>query len=191
MDIAVSWIPVEFSLNAPDWILRNNLKRMFTLNLGIKRVFIDPTHPGAIGVVWSSATVLPESYLDGLRTWTYRELENPIANETETENENEWNFSEHRNIPRNSHNAVTMNDIQNGNRMVNFHGRYGYGNYFKKSTYNSLPMTPETEFRKLNPITREPIDENYVQPYTARVVGGRKTQNRRRKTLRRRKSAKA
>ncbi len=61
-----------------------------------------------------------------------------------------------------------------------------------KSTYNALPKTAATQFQKLNPMTREPIDENYVQPYTARIVGGtrriqwRRQQRKRNRTNRRR-----
>ena len=193
-NIVVSWIPVDFDINSPDWLLRNHLSRIFTLHSGIQRVFIDPAHEGTIGVVWSSdASTVPVSYLDNLRSWTFNDVLRPAANNSDNnsntnQGSNSWNYSELRDIPRNSQNVITMNNIQDGNRMINFHDRYRYGQFFKKSTYNSLPRTPETNFMKVNPFTREPIDENYVRPYTARIVGGysRKNIKRRKNTRRKR-----
>ncbi len=185
--IAVSWIPIVFDTHAPEWILRNHLRHIFNTNpAGIQRVFIDPMREGVVGVVWSSdVSTLPASHLEGLRSWTYADITRPVNqnNENENENNNDWNYSERRNIPRNSHNAITMDEIRDGDLMVNFHDRFQYGDYFKKTTYDALPRTAATNFKKLNPMTREPIDEDYVRPYTARIVGGGK----RKRTMRIRK----
>ncbi len=140
-----------------------------------------------------------QSWMNGLRSWTWTDLygrnQDPlevvpneevpneefpneeVSNE-EVPNEEVPNeevpdlvFNTYRNIPKNSTNAVTLNDITNGNMMVDFHNRYSYGNYFKKNTYNSLPSNNESE-SKLNPITRQPIKYSNLQGYKARIVGG-------------------
>jgi hypothetical protein len=76
-----------------------------------------------------------------------------------------------RTVPAGSRNAVMLNTIQDGNRMVNFQNEYSRGRYYKKSTYNQLPEP------KQNPFSRERIVAK--TQYKARVPavprGGRKT----------------
>jgi hypothetical protein len=75
-----------------------------------------------------------------------------------------------RPIPAGSRNAVLLNTIADGNRMVDFQGEYSRGRYYTQSTYNQLPEP------KRNPFSRERI--TYKTQYKARVPavsGGRKT----------------
>jgi ankyrin repeat protein len=68
-----------------------------------------------------------------------------------------------RNIPKNATNAIMLNDIAEGDEMVNFHGESGHGRYYKKSSYNALPS-------KVNPYTRTPIAPTNVARYKAHLV---------------------
>jgi hypothetical protein len=83
-----------------------------------------------------------------------------------------------KNIPRNAENAVMMEPIADGNNMVNFHGEYDLGRYYKKSTYNSFVVP------KKNPFTRRAIRTRNVVRYKAKVGGRRKTRKVARKTRR-------
>jgi len=74
-----------------------------------------------------------------------------------------------RNIPRNATNAIMLDEINEGNVMVNFQGESGFGRYYKKSSYDQMP-SPKT-----NPYTKNPIAPTNVVKYKARLVGGRKT----------------
>ena len=91
-----------------------------------------------------------------------------------------------RNIPSGSSNAISYENIQDKNIMVNFlneseQGRYESERkrYYKETTYNKLPIN-QTIGKKRNPYTRAPIDE--IIRYKAHLVGGRKRKTRRRKT---------
>lgn len=73
--------------------------------------------------------------------------------------------SESRNLPKNATNAITMEPIENGNTMVNFHDEYKHGRFYTKNTYDKFR-------KKENPVTREPILDTVF--YKAKIVGGRK-----------------
>ena len=75
-----------------------------------------------------------------------------------------------RNIPKGTLNAVMMDEIVNGNDMVNFHDESKFKRYYRKNTYNSLSGT---EGRKKNPFTPDRIiHESDVVRYRANVKGG-------------------
>lgn len=210
-DIFISYIPApEFEGTGPDWIVKNRLRAFITDIPGIQQAFVDPSYPETVGVVWRSqpnsvrgrevthvsVQSVPSTYLDDLKSWTYEEifgrpqpapLTEYSAPAPPMEYNSELRFDSYRNIPNNSTNAITFNDIKNGNLMVNFHNRYSHGNYFKKSTYNSLPVNENTGLRR-NPITRQPIEDENLQPYKARIVGGYRKKTRTRRRMKRRKS---
>jgi hypothetical protein len=78
-------------------------------------------------------------------------------------------------VPHNSYNiipgtedAITLEAIQDGDIMVNFHGERNMGRYYKKNTYNSLSNP------KRNPYTRRNIGKNNVVTYKAKVGGSRR-----------------
>jgi hypothetical protein len=84
-----------------------------------------------------------------------------------------------KNIEKNSKSNVLLDDITNGKNMVNFHGEYDYGRYYTKNSFNGLKVKGK---RKENPITRKLIEPENVVKYKAKLVGGRrKTQRRRRR----------
>ena len=77
-----------------------------------------------------------------------------------------------RDIPKDTVDTVYQMEITEGMQMVDFHGEYGYGRYYPLEVYVALKDP------KLNPITRQPIDESDVIQYTAHIVpkaGGRRT----------------
>ena len=77
-----------------------------------------------------------------------------------------------RDIPKDTVDTVYQMEITEGMQMVDFHGEYGYGRYYPLEVYAALKDP------KLNPMTRQPIDENDVIQYTAHIVpkaGGLRT----------------
>lgn len=82
------------------------------------------------------------------------------------------------NIPAGSTNTVTLDDIAEGDDMVNFHGEHGYGRYYKQSTFNQLPIMNSYIYKK-NPTTRQVIRRNNtLRKYKAHLVGGKKRKTR-------------
>lgn len=88
-------------------------------------------------------------------------------------------------LPKESMNSISMNTIESNNAMVNFQGESGYGRYYKKTTFNSLPTNAQG--RKRNPITRASILPGNVTTYRANIAN----QGGKRKTRKTRKSRKA
>lgn len=90
-------------------------------------------------------------------------------------------------IPRGSKNAITEEEIVEGNDMVAWGNRQNLfleePRYYKKSTYNSLNP-------KKDPQTREPITDLFQ--YKARIIGGKtpRRKHKRRSTLKKRKARK-
>lgn len=76
------------------------------------------------------------------------------------------------NVPKNSMNAILFTPIEDGTRMVNFHGERNFGRYYTANAYNALPKP------KRNPQTRRVIQKQNVRPYRAHVVGGGKRSRR-------------
>ena len=72
-----------------------------------------------------------------------------------------------RTLPKGSENVVSRNNIRLNNAMVNFQGESGYGRYYKRNTFNSLPVNAQG--RKQNPATRAYIGPQNVVGYTANV----------------------
>ncbi len=70
-------------------------------------------------------------------------------------------YTEYNTVPNNARNVITNNAIENGNDMVNFHGEYNMGRYYKRSTYNALRA-------KKNPYTRRNIQPQNVRFYRAK-----------------------
>jgi hypothetical protein len=66
-------------------------------------------------------------------------------------------------VPKNKTNVVSLNNIANRDRMINFQGERGFGRYYKKSTFNQL-ATNNQGFKK-NPVTRALIHPG-VNMYT-------------------------
>lgn len=79
------------------------------------------------------------------------------------------------NIPRGATNTVTLDDIEEGEDMVNFQGEHGYGRYYKASTFDQLPLRGRY---KKNPTTRANITRNNTKTYKAHLVGGKKRKTR-------------
>ncbi len=69
-------------------------------------------------------------------------------------------------LPRNAKNAITMDPIEEGQTMVNFHGEFDQGRYYTKNTYNSINP-------KRNPYTRQNILPKNVIHYRAHLQGGK------------------
>lgn len=61
-----------------------------------------------------------------------------------------------RKIPADAENAVTFEQIPDGERMVNFHDEYKHDRYYTQSTYEKLPVP------KMNPYTRKAIESYKV-----------------------------
>lgn len=72
-------------------------------------------------------------------------------------------------IPIGAQNAITLEDIQNGNNLVNFHDEKKFRRYYKTETFESLMSTSGQ-----NPATRQPIKRSNITHYKAKIVGGRR-----------------
>jgi hypothetical protein len=89
-----------------------------------------------------------------------------------------------RDIPKDTVDTVYQMEITEGMQMVDFHGEYGYGRYYPLEVYVALKDP------KLNPMTRQPIDESDVIQYTAHIVpkaGGLRRKPKRTRRTRKRK----
>ena len=80
--------------------------------------------------------------------------------------------TETRDIPNGSTDAISYEDIKEGDEMIDFDGEYGYGRYYTKNTFKSLGK---------NPYTRQPF-RTPAAPYKAHLVaappGGRRRKTR-------------
>jgi hypothetical protein len=72
------------------------------------------------------------------------------------------------NVSNNPVNAITMENIENGNTLVNFHNESKQGRYYKNATFESL-------HRKENPYTRRAIRTENVKRYKASVKKSRRS----------------
>jgi hypothetical protein len=142
-----------------------NLTKLILLGLGRNRLTSLPESFGRL-------TNLTDLYLDGnpsIRISRHLRNRFDIPDNVGIVVENVVSPPVFKNIPRNAENAVMMEPVQDGNNMVNFHGEYDLGRYYKKSTYNSM------EYPKKNPFTRRAINSNNLVQYKAKVGGRRKT----------------
>lgn len=103
---------------------------------------------------------------------------NPIPNSGET-----------RHLPAGSTNALSAENIKEGNIMVNFGSEFAEDRYHLKSKYNQWKTLPDG--RKENPYTRQPI--NNARTYKATLElplleGGRRRRRRTRISKKRSKS---
>ena len=93
------------------------------------------------------------------------------------------------NVPRGSTNAVTMEEIENDEILVNFQDERALGDprYYKKTTFNQLNP-------RRNPYTRQeiiPTDPlQHFSYYKARLTGGKRSGSKRRKARKTRKTKK-
>lgn len=80
-----------------------------------------------------------------------------------------------RNVPANATNVVSLQNIENGTNMVNFHDEFDHGRYYTKNTFDRLNI--KAHGKKENPSTRQPIKPTNVKKYKALVkaTGGAKT----------------
>lgn len=99
-----------------------------------------------------------------------------------------------QNVPRESENLISRDDIEENDEMVDFQGERAVGRFYKKNTFNSLEHKPANG-KKVNPFTRIPI-EAAVNTYRAHLVGGKKKlkskkakKSRKSKTLRKSKTS--
>jgi ankyrin repeat protein len=87
---------------------------------------------------------------------------------------------ESRNIPAGSENAISFDEIKEGNAMVNFPRQanttdYSFGSYYKN--------TPQIRSLTKNPQTRYPLRRQNFKPYKAHIVPkGGKTRKRSRRS---------
>jgi hypothetical protein len=97
---------------------------------------------------------------------------NNNSNNNNSNNNSNNNNAKHIRIPNNTEDAITMNTIEEGNKMVNFHGERKLGRYYKKSTFNSL--------KRKNPYTRRKIRPANRTNYIATFKGGKRRRETRR-----------
>lgn len=71
-----------------------------------------------------------------------------------------------RPIPKHAQAQISLNDIQPGNEMANFHDEYLYDRFYKAEDVEQLLKTTAQ-----NPFTREPLREVNVQSYYASING--------------------
>jgi ankyrin repeat protein len=65
-------------------------------------------------------------------------------------------------------NAVSYENIENGNTMINFHDEFGHKRFYKKNTYKALPI--KANGKKENPHTRQLIDPTTIIKYKAHII---------------------
>jgi ankyrin repeat protein len=65
-------------------------------------------------------------------------------------------------------NAVSFENIENGNTMINFHDEFSHKRFYKKNTYKALPI--KSNGKKENPHTRQPIDPTTITKYKTHIV---------------------
>ncbi len=87
-----------------------------------------------------------------------------------------------RSVPHDATNAITEENIEDGDQMVTFHGdldRAEGRRYYKRSTFDALP-TGSSGLKK-DPFTRVDILPSELRGYTARIapVGGRRSRKKR------------
>jgi hypothetical protein len=82
-----------------------------------------------------------------------------------------------RNIPSGSSNTISLNNIANGNSMMDFHNEYQHGRYYKNT--NLSKFTKNRNGYPLNPITRQRITN--ATRYKASVPAGGRRKTRRRR----------
>lgn len=70
-------------------------------------------------------------------------------------------------VPAGSQNFVTYETIENGDKMVNFHGERKFNHYYTKNTFDQIVRNYNG--LKKNPSTRAVIQENNLKTYTASV----------------------
>ena len=87
-----------------------------------------------------------------------------------------------KDIPAGSEDVVNQMEIEEGTKMVDFHGEYDHGRYYPLEVYIEIMKKS-----KQNPMTRQPIKEDEVVQYTAHIVP---KAGRRRKTRKGRKGRK-
>lgn len=93
------------------------------------------------------------------------------------------NHTNIRNIQKNAINAITMEPIEDSEKMVTFHGNLNRANskrFYTRATFNSLATDANTGYKK-NPFTRKNIKPANVHGYTAHKVGGKYTMYKNRK----------
>jgi len=71
-----------------------------------------------------------------------------------------------KSLPSNAEDAVTMEEVRPGTRMVDFNSESARGRFYTAKTYNSLRRKKGSSLRE-NPFTRAPIES--VLRYTAKV----------------------
>jgi ankyrin repeat protein len=86
---------------------------------------------------------------------------------------------EERKIAKNNAtNILSMQNIETGTNMINFHDEFKHGRYYTKNTFNRLPIknvlvgNDEYMEAKENPTTRQAIDPVNIRRYKAVVSGG-------------------
>lgn len=84
-----------------------------------------------------------------------------------------------KSIPAGSEDAITREDIKNGDSMIDFDNEASFNRYYLETTYPQL--------RGKNPFTNNEIDTSTVQKYTAKITEGGKRRYRK-NTMRRRKT---
>lgn len=82
-------------------------------------------------------------------------------------------------IPRGTTNAITYDDIQNRNNIVDFNDEKSFGRYYKKNTYDRIMSTT-----KMNPFTRTIINPSTVVQYKATLKGGKRKTRKAKRTRR-------
>ena len=80
-------------------------------------------------------------------------------------------YMPYRTIPKNATNAISFEDITEGQEMVNFHDEAAHGRYYTRESYNAL--------KSRNPFTREVINPRNVKTYKAHFKGGKRMRTRR------------
>lgn len=94
--------------------------------------------------------------------------------EYEILNNNIYNTSRieiNKEIPPNTQNSITYENIKSGNTLIDFHNESNKGRYYKQKTFNSFPIK-NTHKRKENPFTRKPIETTNI--IKIKVIGGAK-----------------
>jgi hypothetical protein len=70
-------------------------------------------------------------------------------------------------VPANATDAIILDDIEEGENMVNFHDEAAHGRFYKRSSFNALEENPITGFKK-NPFSRAIIRPGNIRRLTAR-----------------------
>ncbi len=169
IDLPGDWVPIELESAEGDY----NTRVIYIGSLEYKEQMYDALLEALVALV-SDGEVESYSIVDphgDIPTTSYS-VAAATANASAANKENlglARLYMPYRTIPNNATNAISFEEIAEGQEMVNFHDEAARGRYYTRDSYNRL--------RGRNPFTRKNIDPRNAESYRARFKskGGKRS----------------